>query len=74
MTAHPAFEEWLNAAEVKTLAGGGNVEEQEAVLKRDGIPYRRRDRRILVSRFHAREWVAGRAVVPSRGVNLALVK
>lgn len=74
MSALQAFDEWLNPAEVKTLAGGGNVDEQEAVLKRDGIPYRRRERRILVSRYHAREWVSGRAVTPSRGVNLALVK
>lgn len=67
-------DEWLSAAEIRTLAGGGSVDEQEAVLKREGIPYRRMDRRILVSRFHTREWLAGRTVTASRGINLALVK
>lgn len=66
--------ELLSVAEVKALTGAANPDEQERVLKADGIPYRRRDRRILVSRFHTREWLAGRTVTPSRGVNLALVK
>ncbi|HWT21674.1 MAG TPA: DUF4224 domain-containing protein [Variovorax sp.] len=67
-------EELLSPSEVKALTGSKNPDEQERILKQDGIPYRRRDRRILVSRFHTREWLAGRAVTPSRGVNLALVK
>lgn len=67
-------EELLSASEVKALTGATSPDEQERILKADGIPYRRRDRRILVSRFHTREWLAGRTVTPSRGVNLALVK
>ena len=67
-------EELLSASEVKALTGTANPDEQERVLLQDGIPYRRRNRRILVSRFHTREWLAGRSVTPSRGVNLALVK
>jgi len=63
-------DEWLNTAELKTLTGTLNPD----VLTKDGIPYRRRGRRILVSRFHTREWLSGRVVTPSRGVNLSLVK
>lgn len=67
-------DEILSPSEVKSLTDSANPDEQERVLQRDGIPYRRRGRRILVSRFHTREWLAGRTVTPSRGVNLALVK
>ncbi|RYF48186.1 MAG: hypothetical protein EOO27_35945 [Comamonadaceae bacterium] len=68
-------DELLSPSEVKSLAGDvANLDEQERILTADGIPYRRRGKRILVSRFHTREWLAGRLVTPSRGVNLALVK
>lgn len=67
-------EELLRASEVRELTGSANCDEQERILKSDGIPYRRRGKRVLVSRYHTREWLAGRAVTPSRGVNLALVK
>ena len=70
----PLTEELLSPSEVRDLTGTSNPDEQERVLTQDGIPYRRRDKRILVSRFHTREWLAGRTVTPSRGVNLALVK
>lgn len=73
MSAPGLTEELLTPSEVKTLAGSAKPDEQERFLKTEGIPYRRRDRRILVSRFHIREWLAGRTVTPSRGVNLALV-
>lgn len=67
-------DELLSPGEVKALTCTANLDEQERVLKADGIPYRRRNKRILVSRFHTREWLSGRAVAPSRGFNLALVK
>lgn len=70
----PLAAELLSPGEVRALTDAANVDEQERVLQKDGIPYRRRGKRILVSRFHTREWLAGRAVTPSRGVNLALVK
>lgn len=70
----PIDEELLSANEIKALTGVANPDQQEKVLQADGIPFRRRGKRILVSRFHTREWLAGRTVTPSRGVNLALVK
>ncbi len=73
--ARPSLiEELLSPSEIKALTGSASPDAQERFLKAEGIPYRRRDRRILVSRFHTREWLAGRTVTPSRGVNLALVK
>lgn len=74
MSAAALSEEFLSSGELKSLTGSANPDEQERVLKQEGVPYRRLGRRILVSRFHTREWLAGRNVVPSRGVNLALVK
>ena len=67
-------DELLSPSEIKSLTGTANIDAQDRILTEDGIPHRRRGKRILVSRFHTREWLAGRAVTPSRGVNLALVK
>lgn len=68
------FDELLSLREVRDLTGVSKPDEQERVLSMDGVPYRRRGERILVSRFHVREWLAGRTVRPSSGVNFALVK
>lgn len=70
----PLSEEFLTHREVKTLAGVAAIDKQETVLKADGIPFRRRKNRLLVSRFHVREWLLGRVVTPSRGIRWDLVK
>jgi hypothetical protein len=72
--ARSLADEFLRPAEVRDLTDSNDTDEQERVLKRDGIPYRRREKRILVSRHHTREWLAGRVVAPSRGVRLDLVR
>lgn len=74
MIAQPLTEELLKPSEIRTLTGTANPDQQEKILTTDGIPFKRRGKRILVSRFHTREWLAGRVVTPSRGVNLSLVK
>jgi hypothetical protein len=74
VSAQPLSEELLSATDVRTLTGTANPDAQGRVLDEEGIPYRRRGRRILVSRFHTREWLAGRPVKPSQGINLSLVK
>lgn len=56
------------------MTGEVSPDDQERVLRQDGIPFRRRGKRILVSRFHTREWLSGRTVTPSRGVNFSVVK
>lgn len=66
--------EFLSAAEVRDLTGAANADAQIEELHRQGLPCKRRGNRVLVSRYHCREWLAGRAVAPSRGINLALVK
>ena len=66
--------EFLSAAELKDLTGEAKPDDQEAELKRQGLPFKRRGNRVLVSRFHCREWLSGRAVAPSRGINLAAVR
>lgn len=74
MTALALDSEFLSAPEVKDLTGCATPDAQEAELKRQGLPFKRRGNRVLVSRFHTREWLSGRAVAPSRGINLALVR
>lgn len=66
--------EFLSAAEVKDLTGQAKPEQQEAELQRQGLPCKRRGNRVLVSRFHCREWLSGRPVAPSRGINLSVVR
>lgn len=66
--------EFLTAAEVKDLTGAAQPDAQEAELQRQALPYKRRGNRVLVSRWHCREWLSGKPVAPSRGINLALVR
>ncbi|MDD0817173.1 DUF4224 domain-containing protein [Curvibacter sp. HBC28] len=66
--------EFLSSDEIRAMTGVRCLDDQERVLKADGIPYKRRGRRLIVSRFHTREWLSGRVVTPSRGPNLALVR
>ncbi len=66
--------EFLSAAEVKDLTGCAKPDDQEAELKRQGLPAKRRGNRVLVSRYHCREWLSGRPVAPSRGINIAGIR
>lgn len=67
--------EFLSPSEVKDLAGGAvTLIEQLKVLESQGIPCRLVGRRLVVSRYHAREWLAGRDVTPTRSPKLELVR
>jgi hypothetical protein len=66
--------EFLSLAEVRELTGYARHEDQRRTLTEKGIPWREGPRRILVSRYHVREWLAGRQVAPSRGPRLELVR
>lgn len=68
--------EYLKPSEVKETTGGeSKLQEQVRVLTEQGVPFKVVGKRVLVSRYHVREWLAGRLSVPSRGgVNLDLVK
>jgi hypothetical protein len=63
--------EFLDSTELYGLTGFHRAAEQESWLTEHNVPHRRDGRRIIVSRFHAREWLAGREVVVSSGPNWA---
>jgi hypothetical protein len=68
-------DEFLSPDEVKSLCGSPKLNTQLGVLKEEGIPHKVIGRRVKISRFHVREWLAGKPVAPSRGgVKLQLVK
>ena len=71
---HPLSDELLTPTEVHRLTDSADPDAQEKVLCQDGIPYRRRGRRILVSRYHLREWLTGRPVAQSRGFDFTRIK
>lgn len=73
MTATLRVDEILTPQEVKRLTDETSPDAQARVLEADGIPFRRRGARLLVSRFIMREWLAGRTVTPSRGVDFSKV-
>lgn len=64
--------EFLSAAELRQF--GATPAEQAETMKAQGLPFRQVGRRILVSRYHVREWLAGRVTAPSRGPRLELVR
>lgn len=55
--------EFLSSDELHDLTGYSQPVKQAPWLRDQGIPHRVDGRRIIVSRHHAREWLAGRAVV-----------
>lgn len=66
--------EFLPPADVKVLAGGATKPEDQAkALQASGIPHRVIRGRVVVSRHHARAWLAGEQVV-SRRPNMGAVK
>ncbi len=66
--------EFLTASETHALTGFARAAEQEAWLKERGIPHRRDGKRVIVSRFHSRAWLEGRAVVASNAPNLGALR
>lgn len=73
MSAVLRVDEILTPQEVRQLTDESSADAQAQVLEADGIPYRRRGKRLLVGRLIAREWLAGRTVAPSRGVDFSKV-
>lgn len=67
--------EFLSPQDIKVLTGGcAKLPDQLKMLEEHRIPHKVVGRRIIVSRHHVREWLAGRLVPVSRGVRLDLVK
>lgn len=55
--------EFLSPDELRDLTGFAQPAKQGPWLRDQGIPNRVDGRRIIVSRYHAREWLAGREIV-----------
>ncbi len=65
--------EFLTATEVRQLTpGAAGAVAQAQALTALGLPHRVVGRRVLISRHHLREWLAGRPVAPSRRPRLEL--
>lgn len=66
--------EFLSAVELHALTGYARPGQQAQWLKENGIPHKVDGRRVIVSRVHSRQWLEGRAVVISEGINFGAVK
>lgn len=66
--------EFLSPQELRDLTQRSRSSHQERALMEAGIPFRLVRGRLIVSRHHAREWLAGRCVTPSHEPNMAAVK
>jgi len=61
--AQPSGAEWrefLTSEELRDLTGRRSLSSQVEALKADRIPHKLLRSRLLVSRFHVREWLADR--------------
>jgi hypothetical protein len=66
--------EYLNTPDLHTLTGYVRAKKQACWLRTNGIPYRADGQRVIVSTTHARNWLEGRTVVVSSGMNWAAIK
>ncbi|HWH73396.1 MAG TPA: DUF4224 domain-containing protein [Methylibium sp.] len=66
--------EFLTPAELRDLTGCARRGDQARVLAEQGLPFRQLGERIVVSRYHARQWLAGESVTPSKKPKLELVR
>ena len=66
--------EFLTAEEVRDLTQRARREAQAQALTAAGIPHRIVGARIIVSRHHARAWLEGRQVAPSREPDMNAIR
>lgn len=66
--------EYLSPGELHDLTGYARHAQQAAWLLERGIPHRQDGKRVILSRVHARDWLEGRTVARSNGLNLASIK
>lgn len=66
--------EFLTPDDLRDLTHRHRKEAQAKALEAAGIPFRWLAGRIIVSRHHAREWLAGRTVATSREPNMGAIK
>jgi hypothetical protein len=68
------IEEFLTNPEIRDLTQCAGREAQCSALEEEGIPFKTRGKRILVSRIHARMWLMGEKLRPAVGPRLDLVR
>lgn len=66
--------EFLSSDELRDLTDRQHKDAQAKALETAGIPFRWLNGRLVVSRHHAREWIAGRTVAPSREPNMKAIR
>lgn len=66
--------EFLSAAELHALTGYARCGQQVAWLQFRRLPHRLDERRVIVSRVHVRDWLAGKEAVISAGINFEAVR
>jgi hypothetical protein len=66
--------EFLSTDELKDLTQRARKDAQARMLESAGIPFRWLAGRLVVSRHHAREWLAGRDVAPSREPDMGAIR
>lgn len=66
--------ELLSPQEIRDTTDCARHDDQRRKLEELGIPFRVVGRKIKVSRYHLREWLAGRAVKQSREPDLSTVR
>lgn len=69
-----ADSEFLSPGEIHDLTGYARHGQQVTWLVERGIPHRLDGKRVILSRIHARDWLEGRTVARSNGLNLAAIK
>jgi hypothetical protein len=75
MNATPVWPEFMTPDELRDLTGRRGLALQVRFLQAEGIPHKERGSRLLVSRVHVRDWLAGRPLPrASVGVNLAALE
>lgn len=74
MDQHLSPSEFLTREELRDLTGAGRAQAQARWLAEKGLPHRVDGRRVIVSRHHVRQWLAGESLVLSAGPNWDAVR
>lgn len=66
--------EYLSGQDIHALTGFARPGKQAEWLRNKSIPHRVDGNRVIICAIHARNWLEGRTVVTSNGLNLARIK
>ena len=66
--------EYLSNQELSRLTGGCETSHKSNWLKQRCIPHQQDGKRIIVSREHVRDWLAGKVMLTRTGMNLSAIR